>query len=200
MGRAQSQFIRIYDASSGSTYQRWQSYYGDATVSWDGAQWAYVPFTAEGFTEGISGDEANITISAPAIPLVVGAFNTAIRRGDLVDITMYEFDAELGNNAPQAQQQQHQHNSSIDIRNLSSGEKQIISLFSKIYLESSEEFILLFDEPELSLSIEWQKILLPDILKSGKCKLLLAVTHSPFIFDNELDLNASDLDTFLLEK
>ena len=88
----------------------------------------------------------------------------------------------------------------IDIKNLSSGEKQIISLFSRIYLESSEDFILLFDEPELSLSIEWQKLLLPDILKSGKCKLLLAVTHSPFIFDNELDLNANDLDTFVVEK
>jgi len=88
----------------------------------------------------------------------------------------------------------------IDIKNLSSGEKQIISLFSRIYLESSEDFILLFDEPELSLSIEWQKLLLPDILKSGKCKLLLAVTHSPFIFDNELDLNANDLDTFVIEK
>jgi len=85
------------------------------------------------------------------------------------------------------------------IRNLSSGEKQIISLFSKIYLESSEEFILLFDEPELSLSIEWQKLLLPDILNSGKCRLLLAVTHSPFIFDNELDLNANDLDLFVKE-
>ncbi|MFQ4137433.1 AAA family ATPase [Nodosilinea sp. PGN35] len=91
-------------------------------------------------------------------------------------------------------------NNPIDIRNLSSGEKQIMSLFSKIYLESSEEFILLFDEPELSLSIEWQKLLLPDILKSGKCKLLLAVTHSPFIFDNELDLNANDLDTFVREE
>lgn len=90
-------------------------------------------------------------------------------------------------------------NSPIDIRNLSSGEKQIISLFSKIYLESSEEFILLFDEPELSLSIEWQKLLLPDILKSGKCRLLLAVTHSPFIFDNELDPNANDLDIFIQE-
>ena len=89
--------------------------------------------------------------------------------------------------------------SPIDIRNLSSGEKQIISLFSKIYLESSEEFILLFDEPELSLSIEWQKLLLPDILKSRKCRLLLAVTHSPFIFDNELDLNANDLDIFVRE-
>ncbi|MEP6489554.1 ATP-binding protein [Microcoleus vaginatus GB2-A3] len=88
----------------------------------------------------------------------------------------------------------------IDLKNLSSGEKQIISLFSRIYLESSEDFILLFDEPELSLSIEWQKLLLPHILKSGKCKLLLAATHSPFIFDNELDLNANDLDTFVIEK
>ena len=88
-------------------------------------------------------------------------------------------------------------NSPIELKNLSSGEKQIISLFSKIYLESSNDFILLFDEPELSLSLEWQRLLLPDILKSGKCKLLLAVTHSPFIFDNELDFNAHDLDTFV---
>ncbi len=95
---------------------------------------------------------------------------------------------------------QTRNNSPIDIKNLSSGEKQILSLFSKIYLESSEEFILLFDEPELSLSIEWQRLLLPDILKSGRCRLLLAVTHSPFIFDNELDLNAIDLDTFVREK
>ncbi len=91
-------------------------------------------------------------------------------------------------------------NSSIDMRNLSSGEKQIISLFSKIYLESTEDFILLFDEPELSLSIEWQRLLLPDIMNSGKCQLLLAVTHSPFIFDNELDSNANDLDMFVSEK
>lgn len=95
---------------------------------------------------------------------------------------------------------QTRNNNPIDIKNLSSGEKQIISLFSRIYLESSEDFILLFDEPELSLSIEWQKLLLPHILKSGKCKLLLAATHSPFIFDNELDLNANDLDTFVIEK
>jgi predicted ATPase len=95
---------------------------------------------------------------------------------------------------------QTRNNNPIDIKNLSSGEKQIISLFSRIYLESSGDFILLFDEPELSLSIEWQKLLLPHILKSGKCKLLLAATHSPFIFDNELDLNANDLDTFVIEK
>ncbi|NEQ71166.1 MAG: AAA family ATPase [Symploca sp. SIO2D2] len=95
---------------------------------------------------------------------------------------------------------QTRNNSPIELKNLSSGEKQIISLFSKIYLESSKDFILLFDEPELSLSLEWQRMLLPDILKSGKCKLLLAATHSPFIFDNELDFNAHDLDTFVQER
>ncbi|NEP41585.1 MAG: ATP-binding protein [Okeania sp. SIO2H7] len=90
-------------------------------------------------------------------------------------------------------------NSLIDFSNLSSGEKQIVSIFGKIYLDPSEDIIVLFDEPELSLSIEWQASLFPDILKSNKVKLLLATTHSPFIFDNELGQNAQDLGTFVWE-
>ena len=74
----------------------------------------------------------------------------------------------------------------LRIKQLSSGEKQIISLFSRIYLEPEYNYIVLFDEPELSLSIYWQEKLLPDILKSNRCSFLLAVTHSPFIFNNEL--------------
>lgn len=91
----------------------------------------------------------------------------------------------------------------IELKNLSSGEKQIISLFSKIILEPSQnnnDLIVLFDEPELSLSIEWQQKLLPDILKSGKCNFLMGVTHSPFIFDNELDFNAEDMNKYITEK
>ena len=88
--------------------------------------------------------------------------------------------------------------SEIDLSKLSSGEKQIISTFSKIYLsESDKRFIVLFDEPELSLSIIWQQQLLPDIINLGKCELLLAVTHSPFIFDNELDKYAIGLDQYI---
>ncbi len=72
----------------------------------------------------------------------------------------------------------------IKLNMLSSGEKQIISMFAKIYLSHKDKrFIVLFDEPELSLSMTWQKQLLPDILNSKKCDFLLAVTHSPFIFD-----------------
>ncbi len=88
--------------------------------------------------------------------------------------------------------------SPLDLKDLSSGEKQIISIFSRIYLSGSEEeFIVLFDEPELSLSIFWQKQLLPDIYNSGKCRFLFAVTHSPFIFENELDKHAVSLAEYL---
>jgi hypothetical protein len=88
--------------------------------------------------------------------------------------------------------------SEIALSKLSSGEKQIISMFSKIYLsEGDKRFIVLFDEPELSLSMLWQKQLLPDIFNSGKCEFLLAVTHSPFIFDNELDKYAIGLNEYV---
>lgn len=87
--------------------------------------------------------------------------------------------------------------SEIALSKLSSGEKQIISMFSKIYLsENDKRFIVLFDEPELSLSMLWQRTLLPDIVNSGKCDFLLAVTHSPFIFENDLDKYAIGLNEY----
>lgn len=89
-------------------------------------------------------------------------------------------------------------NREIPLNQLSSGEKQIVSMFSRIYLpESEKHFIVLFDEPELSLSIFWQRTLLPDIVNSGKCDFLLAVTHSPFIFENDLDRYAIGLNEFI---
>ncbi len=73
----------------------------------------------------------------------------------------------------------------IPLRKLSSGEKQIISTFSKIYLEHKKNYIILFDEPELSLSIKWQEQYIPDIIQSDNCSLLICVSHSPFIFRDE---------------
>lgn len=81
----------------------------------------------------------------------------------------------------------------IALSSLSSGEKQIVSLFSKLYLENDKDCILIIDEPELSISMKWQKMLLPDIMRSENCKLLLTVTHSPFIFENEFDMDAKEM-------
>lgn len=88
-------------------------------------------------------------------------------------------------------------NERLDLECLSSGEKQIVSLFAKLYLEIDKTFIMLLDEPELSLSVPWQEKLMPDIVHSEKCDFLLAVTHSPFIYNNEMEEYAQSLSDFI---
>ncbi|WP_343611903.1 AAA family ATPase [Novosphingobium sp.] len=81
----------------------------------------------------------------------------------------------------------------IDLSMLSSGEKQVVSLFSHLYLDDAEDQIVIIDEPELSLSVPWQKRFLTDILDSAHCSFILSVTHSPFIYQNRLNKSAVDL-------
>ena len=87
----------------------------------------------------------------------------------------------------------------IKFGELSSGEKQIVSLFSTLILEKDSRYFILFDEPELSLSVEWQKILIKDVMECESCSMLLAMTHSPFIFSG-LTKYTSDLQSYFLEK
>ena len=84
----------------------------------------------------------------------------------------------------------------LALQALSSGEKQIVSLFSHLYLSGNSSHFVIIDEPELSLSVPWQKRFLPDILE--KCNGLIAVTHSPFIFDNELRTYAHSLEEYVI--
>ncbi|MGD0855540.1 MAG: AAA family ATPase [Dehalococcoidia bacterium] len=84
----------------------------------------------------------------------------------------------------------------ISLRDLSSGEKQIVSLFSHVYLSGGTKYFVIIDEPELSLSVTWQKKFLPDILNTGRCSGLIAATHSPFIYENYLDSSAHSLEEF----
>ncbi len=86
----------------------------------------------------------------------------------------------------------------IKLQYLSSGEKQIVSLFSHLYLSGGNSYFVLIDEPELSLSVPWQRKFLADIRKADFCAGLVAVTHSPFIYDNELRKHAHGLGEFIL--
>lgn len=88
----------------------------------------------------------------------------------------------------------------IDFDDLSSGEKQIVSIFSKVYLDITTSCIFVIDEPEISLSIEWQKEFLIDVYNSGKVGLLIATTHSPFIFKNEFREFTTEIDMYKEEK
>lgn len=104
MARAQAQYFRIFDAD-GITYQRWQSFYGNTTIRWEGRDWIYVSFEADGVTEGVTGDEASINLTAPSTTIVSDAFLTAIREGYLAEVRMYQFNALGDLTAPQADQQ-----------------------------------------------------------------------------------------------
>ncbi len=80
----------------------------------------------------------------------------------------------------------------ISLDALSSGEKQMVSLFAKMYLYPKKKIVLI-DEPELSLSIDWQRGILVDVLLSPQCEQVIAITHSPFVFDNSLEQFAQTL-------
>lgn len=86
------------------------------------------------------------------------------------------------------------------LNQLSSGEKQIVSIFSQIFLNVDSRFMILLDEPELSLSLFWQENLLPDLLGSKKCDFLMAVTHSPFIFGQKLKQYTVGINEFLSKR
>ncbi|MFN8358773.1 MAG: AAA family ATPase [Candidatus Kapaibacterium sp.] len=88
-------------------------------------------------------------------------------------------------------------NETIELKDLSSGEKQIVSLFSHLFLSQQKNFFIIIDEPELSLSVPWQKKFIVDVINNPYCKGLLSVTHSPFIFaENILNNFTHALDEF----
>lgn len=92
---------------------------------------------------------------------------------------------------------QKENNKKLEYKYLSSGEKQIVSLFSKLYLSKFSNNIILFDEPELSLSIKWQSMIIPHIVNTQKCDFIMVITHSPFIFDNEFKQYTKDIKEFI---
>ena len=76
----------------------------------------------------------------------------------------------------------------LDLRVLSSGEKQMLTILLAVYLENNEHYVLFMDEPEVSLHVEWQKDLISIILLLNPNVQIILSTHSPaIIMDGWLD-------------
>jgi hypothetical protein len=102
MARAQSQYLRIFSGST--TYQRWQSYYVNTSVTWEAASWSYQPFDADGITAGEVQSESSISIRLPATTNVIEVVLQALDEARLAELQFYEFDTILGNSTPQTGQ------------------------------------------------------------------------------------------------
>lgn len=67
----------------------------------------------------------------------------------------------------------------LELRSLSSGEKQLLILLTEALLQKEAPCIFLADEPELSLHIEWQRMIIPAIVELNPNSQVIAATHSP---------------------
>ncbi len=69
----------------------------------------------------------------------------------------------------------------LQLEQLSSGEKQLLLILFKVFLMDELPYILLMDEPELSLHISWQQDLIRVLTElNPNCQYFIA-THSPSI-------------------
>ncbi|MDV3348104.1 AAA family ATPase [Leptothoe sp. LEGE 181152] len=85
----------------------------------------------------------------------------------------------------------------VDSSQLSAGEKQMLSfLCYNSFVLGCPIFI---DEPELSLHVDWQRLLFPTLLDQNTKNQFIVATHSPFIYskyeDKEIILNPERGDT-----
>lgn len=73
----------------------------------------------------------------------------------------------------------------IRIEELSSGEKQIIILLTEILLQKNKVNVFIADEPEISLHIGWQRVLVDAILELNSEAQIIFATHSPDIVNRK---------------
>jgi len=74
---------------------------------------------------------------------------------------------------------------------LSAGEKQMLSFIC--YNAFYKDAIVFIDEPELSLHVDWQRMLFPILMRQQSTNQFIISTHSPFIYSkfpqNEISLD-----------
>jgi len=89
MNRGQALYLKVYDASN--TYQRWQAYYINQTITFDSVTWDYHPFTVDAFVGGGSGTNSELVLNVPATKAAVDTFNYALAFNWLCEVKLYEF-------------------------------------------------------------------------------------------------------------
>lgn len=67
---------------------------------------------------------------------------------------------------------------------LSSGEKQMLVILLTVLVEDRQPYVLLMDEPEVSLHVEWQQKLIGLIRRLNPNVQIILTTHSPAVIMN----------------
>lgn len=81
----------------------------------------------------------------------------------------------------------------LNLSDLSSGEKHILTILGRAALSSDDGTVFVADEPELSLHLDWQRKILPSVIKLSPKSQIIVATHSPSITaQNANEINLED--------
>jgi energy-coupling factor transporter ATP-binding protein EcfA2 len=70
---------------------------------------------------------------------------------------------------------------------LSSGERQVLTMLFCATHMSEADGVMLIDEPEISLHVDWQRIVLDEIIKQAGDRQIVACTHAPEVVAEHSD-------------
>jgi len=69
-----------------------------------------------------------------------------------------------------------------ELKDLSSGEKQLLLVLLRVFLLERKPAIVFLDEPEISLHIGWQQVMLDTLAELNQNAQFFVTTHSPSMF------------------
>ena len=75
----------------------------------------------------------------------------------------------------------------IGFNQLSSGERHVLTLLFAATHMSPADGLVIIDEPELSLHLDWQRIILGEICKQAQNRQIIACTHAPEVAAEHMD-------------
>ncbi len=76
---------------------------------------------------------------------------------------------------------------SANLRVLSSGERQVLTMLFCATHMSPADGIMLIDEPEISLHVDWQRIILNEIMRQAGDRQIIVCTHAPEVVAEHRD-------------
>jgi hypothetical protein len=97
---AQAQFLTIIGPRG--PLWRWQSRWLQQTVTVDETLWSWQQFEADGIVNGDVSSEGSLAVRVPSTYQTQRILRTALRYGHLLELQQYEFDPQLGRDAPPA--------------------------------------------------------------------------------------------------
>lgn len=86
-------------------------------------------------------------------------------------------------------------NDIVGVTRLSSGEKQMLIMLISTLTQNGKKFITFWDEPEISLHIAWQQVLIPIMRELNPNMQIIMATHSPSILDDGWEMRPIDINS-----